>query len=234
MPVGIIPLAVSPGRVPRMPKYDRQLIVMFHCGTSADVKVVKDGAEALQKRGHQNEVNSKISHLIKAPTGAKNTKELSKELCKLTDQSRLYIYGHCDWAVQKVGTYTGQEMANLFKNCGLKKVKLISIVACKAARSYYDNFDDRLGSFASYFLEGLGNLGIASEVFARSDTTGTWPKGDNDPTMLGRKWTRPDDKSEDKTWLANKATGTKFSFTYQNKKVSVEKVLYKHEREDEL
>ncbi|MGH7119744.1 MAG: hypothetical protein ACREFP_12265 [Acetobacteraceae bacterium] len=209
-----------------MAKYDRQLIIMFHCGTSAEVKVVVDGATQLQKKGLQNEANSRISHWMNAPVDAEwwfGLRELKRELAVLTDRSRLYIYGHCDWGHQKVGTYTGKEMANLLANCGLKKVKLISIVACKAARKY----DDGSECFASQFLVGLAGHDIATEVFARWDATGVWPK-DEDPTMtmLGRKWTRPDEKAHDKGWLANKAEGTKWKFTYNGGQVVREEVKY--------
>jgi hypothetical protein len=225
-----------------MPKYDRQLIIMFHCGNSDDVKVVKDGAHLLNKKGQQHEANSQKSQLITAPVSVDSDwyrrQVLKNELHKLTANSRLYIYGHCDWAVQKVGTYTGIEMADLLNYCGLPKVKLISIVACKAARDYDDN---NLNCFASHLLKRLAYHNCQTEVFARCDTTGMWPKKD-DPDMLGRKWTRPDwtVKGEaplsiivnDETDLRNQEPKTKWKFTYENTQIKKEVVRYKREDDD--
>ena len=213
-----------------MPKYDRQLIIMFHCGNSDDVRVVKEGAKALNKKGQQDDEVNRKSHLVTAPIneteGYRRRQVLKEELAKLTSNSRLYIYGHCDWGNQKVGTYTAVKMAELLNYCNLRyRVKVISIVACKAARDYDPNAG-MLNCFASQLLTKFADLCLDTVVYARSDTTGVF----KDPTdvMYGRKWTMPDNPVGDND-ARYQEPGKKWKFTYSNGSVHKEEVMRRGE-----
>lgn len=144
--------------------YDRQLIIEFLSGDPSD-KLIMDNAKAMDKRARSAGLKS---HIVTLPCGSGlagrvkdhfRLKSLQHELGKLTDSSRVYIQGHGDWQSQKVADWGAHFSADYLVACGLPAVKMISILACEAARDRGTSNQDRIAqsadSYASKFHKRL-------------------------------------------------------------------------------
>jgi hypothetical protein len=166
--------------------YDRQLIVQFLSGDTSD-KLIKDNAVAIDKRAN---VQGLKSHIVTLPCGSGTIggikdhfrlKALQHELKKLTGQSRLYVQGHGDWQSQKVADWGAHFTADYLVACGMPAVKVISILACEAARDRGTSNDVRVAgsadSFASKFHSGFAKstgclFAFMRRVLRRADRAG--------------------------------------------------------------
>lgn len=157
--------------------YDRQLIIQFLTGDSSDA-LIKLNAKALQKHAEDTGLKSHIvtllgsSGLFSGIVDSFRVKALKHELAKLTSQSRVYLQGHGDWQSQKIADWGPTFSADFLVAAGLSAAKVVSILACEAARDLGTANDCRVAnstsSYASKFHARLREKhGIETEVYAR-------------------------------------------------------------------
>lgn len=165
-----------------MAKYSTELIV--HANADNTIAV---GSAMLANKGGKQPIP-----IVVFP-GGKDRKPtalatLRRHLEKLDENSRLYVRGHGNATKQTVGGIGWQEWADTLVSCGLKKVGLISICACRAGQdaSVADSteqltadddfrtmgpnglmFEHTADSFASKFHRRLGEQGVRTVVYAR-------------------------------------------------------------------
>lgn len=176
-------------------KYDKQLIVAFLHGDSSGA--IQRAISALNAKAKGRSLTSS-SVEIRISGDEKLSDDPSKSLrdglSTLTGKSRLYIAGHGNQVVGKVGGWSGEEMASLLKECGLQQAALISVTGCRTATIPASNLDDyALQSFAESFHRALGsgNPAVRCDLYARvfNVVTINDKYKEKFPHMIGRKTT---------------------------------------------
>ena len=158
------------------PKYDHQLIVGFLSGQGD--AIIKRSAATLTDRARAQHLDSPIVEIVgsKASVAASVKTSLGECLRKLTAQSRLYLMGHGDHELYKLGGWKGEDVADLLKECGLPNVAIISITGCKSSlgpltmnQQTGKLVDDAFQNFAArfHFALGTGEKPLKSVVYAR-------------------------------------------------------------------
>ena len=147
---------------------DRQLIVQAHSDQAIRLGSTNLAAKA-QSRGVPTEIVD-----FPAPGDHQAMHKLVDAVGKLTPQSRLYLRGHGSWRDQTVGGVDARDWARTLLNAGLRRVAVISICACQAARDLGSSDACRISasadSFASKFhryVREMGNWHENVPLYAR-------------------------------------------------------------------
>jgi hypothetical protein len=104
-----------------------------------------------------------------------------------TPKLRVYIRGHGDYALQKVGGLDAGEWAGVLKTAGMIGAGVVSVTGCQAARdlgtSGPQRTEDQADSFASHFHRALRQItGVKCDVLARTEYVGVMPDGSKKTT----------------------------------------------------
>jgi hypothetical protein len=215
-----------------MSKYDKQFIVQVDMDSVAGKN--RTALEAKADKNDHSSTTVRIRPIEPSPgcyggVSDKLLADLRKGLGGLTSNSRLYIVGHGDWQMQCVGALSGAAMAKLLFDHGLRHAKVISVVACEAARDIgLRNLPSRppkllaasADSFASKFHYALNvthDLNI--DVLARTLEVAALPSGYE--SNVGRKVTQSASGA-----MLHKATGSKVRFTMRGSQQIREVVKY--------
>lgn len=121
--------------------HDKQVVIAFLTGVPGEDKIIKSGVKLLAIKwrlvdNHSKSITprplSTISiHCMKLSTPCK---KLQATLSALGPDSRLYIFGHGDWATNTCGGLTGKEVAKfLVENKLNKRIGLVSVISCDGA-----------------------------------------------------------------------------------------------------
>jgi hypothetical protein len=155
-----------------MPKYDRQLSICVLTGEGNNA--ITKGDQAILKKGSMKGIPGEqvIYPAEKAKGITQGVSKLKYQLGMLTAKSRVYISGHGDWQLCKIGDVDGATMAENLCEWGLKGKHgiLVSITACGAARGGLAKdtlLDTGAYSFAGEFHEVLHDCGVDAIVYAR-------------------------------------------------------------------
>jgi Peptidase C80 family len=126
--------------------YSGQLIINLLTGT--DDGIITTGSDGLHKKFVQNNP-LKPARVVTLTLGDKTAllagqgaatdavgqpANLGQEIAQVTDETRLYIRGHGDWANQTVGGWTGEEVAQLLAGRGLGTDRLVNVTGCKSGK----------------------------------------------------------------------------------------------------
>jgi hypothetical protein len=145
--------------------YDRQAVIW--CAQISELNEFLDRAEALN--GKAKIKAAAASHTLALESaamfpgmGEADDEALASMLGRLTDKSRLYISAHGAFGeVPKVVCWDAPTFVGILKKNGLRRAKLINLVACEMGRDYSDELENYIitsappNSFAAQFHREL-------------------------------------------------------------------------------
>jgi len=151
-----------------VPRYDRQLIIVFLAG-AGDENLIIENAKYLNGKPRDEAFGTEIVTVevgaalsVDGSTGFNTDgieqlkKAIKGELAvklPVTQKSRIYLQGDGSWASQKLGCWQGAAVARLLKHVGMPAVDNLNVLGCELARDKGTADDARISisvdSFAS-------------------------------------------------------------------------------------
>ena len=218
-----------------MPKYDRQLIIVFLAGGGEET-IISENAKLLN--GKQRE-EALASEIVPVKTGSALTleggsegfdandvaqlqKAIKGELAvnqAVTPKSRIYLQGHGSWASQKLACWNAVSVARLLKHVGMPAVDNLNVLGCELARDAGTPHDARISnsidSFASHLHRRLREPeGLIVTLFARPYRVGVaGPDQVDDTFYWGRKLTANENDINQGT--VHHRPGSKYKFFWE-------------------
>src|SRR5262245_51652982 len=130
--------------------YNKQAILGILTGPEEYDRTIKEGCQDLAVKWSKSHHGSfddspllflRSQHVVGRngyrPNGNNaNLAALREVLSKVDDTWRLYICGHGNWKTATCGGIGGRDMAQFLLDGGLRRVKLISVVACRGGYLY--------------------------------------------------------------------------------------------------
>ncbi len=217
-----------------MPKYDRQLIIVFLTG--GDDQLIVDNAKALNEKKHKDPLESEIvslrqGHAVMVEGGSagfdSDDVERLKKAMKgeleigqaITTKSRIYLQGHGDWQSQKLACWNANSVARLLKHVDLPALDNLNVLGCELARdagtANHARISNSIDSFASNLHRRLRDPeGVCVTLFARPYRTGVASQEVTDePSMWGRKLTA--DANNEDIGTVHHRPGSKYKFFWE-------------------
>jgi hypothetical protein len=194
--------------------YDSQLIIAIPTGDTKAKNIIRITAKNLRdKHVLSSDFEEWICVFQRVRRPQLNPLSTEKPFENMTEKSRLYIVGH--GAGLTIAEVTGDILAISLVEAGLKTVKRIVLVSCRAGlpRSVSD-YDETPESAALQFHRALGKLNVFTEVAARTEYIRTTTQGDkfNALVQAGHKLTVPPREKDNVNAQASKKRGTKIVY----------------------